>query len=76
MGDLKRPKEPMPDFVSDALEEHDLKVAYDRRPPYQRNDYLRWIKRAKQDATKQRRLLKMLKELRQGYGYMGMKWKS
>ncbi len=74
MGTLKRPKQPMPGFVSDALRTHGLEDAYRDRPPYQRNDYLGWINRAKQDATKQRRLAKMLEELRQGHGYMGMDW--
>jgi [protein-PII] uridylyltransferase len=33
-----------------------LRAAYDARPPYQRNDYLGWINRAKQDDTRQKRL--------------------
>ena len=73
---LKRPKQTMPKFVKSALEKEDLKVAYDERPPYQRNDYLGWINNAVKDATKQRRLSKMLSELKQGHGYMGMDWKQ
>ena len=76
MGSLKRPKQPMPRFVSEALKSNGLESAYAARPPYQRNDYLWWINDAKQDATKQRRLSKMLDELRQGHGYMGMDWNS
>ena len=64
----------MPDFVRDALAEEGLEAAYQSRPPYQRNDYLMWINNAKQWPTKQRRLDKMLHELRQGHGYMGMAW--
>lgn len=74
MPDLKRPKQPMPGFVKAALEKEGLRAAYDARPPYQRNDYLWWINEAKRDDTKNRRLTTMLTELRQGHGYMGMKW--
>ena len=37
---LKRARQPMPDFVLDALYEHNLMDAYKSRPPYQQNDYL------------------------------------
>ncbi|NNJ76295.1 MAG: YdeI/OmpD-associated family protein [Anderseniella sp.] len=76
MADLKRPRQAMPGIVCDALRNHDLEQAYRDRPPYQRNDYLWWINDAKRDETKERRLAKMLEELRQGQGYMGMKWNS
>lgn len=72
---LKRSKQPMPDFVSEALLEKELVEAYDARPPYQRNDYLMWINKAAKDETKESRLEKMLAELKQGHGYMGMDWK-
>jgi uncharacterized protein YdeI (YjbR/CyaY-like superfamily) len=64
----------MPDFVRAALKAKRLEDAYAARPPYQRNDYLMWINAAKQQATKQRRLAKMLEELAQGRAYMGMVW--
>ena len=48
---LKRPRYPMPDFVNDALIERDLWDAYKSRPPYQQNDYVGWITRAKRAAT-------------------------
>jgi len=35
---LKRPINPMPAFVRDALEAKKLTAAYESRPPYQRND--------------------------------------
>ena len=76
MAYLKRPEQTMPDLVSDALKNQDLKQAYRDRQPYQRNDYLWWINDAKRDEIKQRHLAKMLDELRQGHGYMGMKWNS
>ena len=66
----------MPGFVSEALKTHGLENAYNDRPPYQRNDYLWWINDAKQDSTKRRRLSKMLDELREGRGYMGMDWNT
>jgi uncharacterized protein YdeI (YjbR/CyaY-like superfamily) len=74
MSDLKRPLQPMPDFVRRALEDRSLMAAYESRPPYQRNDYLWWINDAKQQATKKKRLAKMLSELEAGSGYMGMEW--
>lgn len=71
---LKRPLEPMPDFVVDALYKHDLMEAYKSRPPYQRNDYLGWINRAKHPETKAKRLRQMLDELKRGDVYMKMKY--
>ncbi len=71
-----RPRHPMPDFVRDALEAHDLLDAYLARPPYQRNDYLGWIARAKREETRRRRLNQMLEELRLGDVYMKMAWRG
>jgi uncharacterized protein YdeI (YjbR/CyaY-like superfamily) len=65
----------MPDFVSDALTEHGLFAAYLSRPAYQQNDYVGWISRAKRSATKERRLLQMLDELRRGDVYMKMDYR-
>jgi uncharacterized protein YdeI (YjbR/CyaY-like superfamily) len=73
---LRRPRQHMPAFVRRALEERDLRRSYDDRPPYQRNDYLWWIKDAKRDATRERRLAQMLDELEQGDRYMRMPWKG
>ena len=70
----RRQRHPMPDLVRDALEAHGLKEAYDARPPYQRNDYVGWIARAKREDTRQRRLAQMLDELRRGDVYMKMPW--
>lgn len=72
---LKRPKNPMPLFVLDALNERGLMDAYLARPPYQQNDYLGWIARAKLEATKTKRLQQMLDELDGGRLYMNMTWK-
>jgi uncharacterized protein YdeI (YjbR/CyaY-like superfamily) len=65
----------MPDFVLEALEEHGLMAAYKSRPPYQQNDYLSWINRAKRTQTKEKRLLQMLDELKRGDVYMKMAYK-
>lgn len=72
---LRRPLHPMPPEVSRALGERGLRAAYDARPPYQRNDYLGWIARARRPETRQRRLMKMLDELELGGVYMGMRWR-
>jgi uncharacterized protein YdeI (YjbR/CyaY-like superfamily) len=62
----------MPDAVREALTSRDLMGAYDARPPYQRNDYISWITRAKRPETRQKRLDIMLRELASGSGYMGL----
>jgi uncharacterized protein YdeI (YjbR/CyaY-like superfamily) len=71
---LTRATQPMPDSVARALDADDLRTAYDARPPYQRNDYLGWINRARREDTKQKRLRQMLAELAAGEGYMNMPW--
>ena len=72
---LSRPLQPMPDFVRDELVERGLMDAYRSRPPYQQNDYLSWINRAKRPATKEKRLHQMLDELAHGDVYMKMPYK-
>jgi hypothetical protein len=69
-----RPRLDMPDFMHAALNKRKLMDAYMARPPYQRNDYISWITRAKLPATRQKRLKQMLAELKQGDVYMNMKW--
>ncbi len=71
---LKRELQPMPPFVESALDEQGLMAAYQERPPYQRNDYVSWITRAKREETKLKRLAQMLDELRGGDRYMNMAW--
>ena len=68
----RRPRHPMPPFVEQALTERGVLDAYRNRPPYQQNDYIGWITRAKQTATRQRRLEQMLEELAAGDAYMSM----
>lgn len=73
---LKRPRYEMPQFVRQALIEHGLMDAYRARPPYQQNDYIAWITRAKRQATVQKRLAQMLEELKAGDRYMKMPYKA
>lgn len=64
----------MPAFVKAALRDSNLMEAYLARPPYQRNDYIGWILRAKREETKKKRLDQMIKELQGGFLYMNMKY--
>jgi len=66
----------MPDFIRQALEENGLMDRYHTRPPYQQNDYIGWITRAKMESTSQKRLDQMLDELRRGDSYMKMSYKA
>jgi len=65
----------MPTFLRVALNGRGLMDAYRARPPYQQNDYIGWIMRAKLETTRQKRLNQMLDELEKGGVYMKMKWK-
>jgi len=69
---MTRPIYDIPDYVSAALDESGLWERYRSRPPYQRNDYIGWITRAKREETRKKRLNQMLDELRGGETYMGM----
>jgi uncharacterized protein YdeI (YjbR/CyaY-like superfamily) len=73
---LKRQKHPMPGYVKGALEQRGLMDAYRSRPAYQQNDYIGWVTRAKQEATKQKRLNQMQEELEGGKYYMNMVWRQ
>lgn len=68
----RRPRYPMPGFILEALKTAALLDAYNARPPYQQNDYIGWITRAKRADTRQRRLSQMLEELNAGDRYMKM----
>lgn len=63
---LARQIHPLPDYIDKALILRDLVGAYSARPPYQKNDYVGWITRAKREGTRQRRLEQMLEELERG----------
>ena len=70
---LQRPRHPIPEFVTRALEERGLAEAYRARPAYQQNDYIGWITGAKREETREKRLRQMLDELEAGGVYMNMK---
>lgn len=71
---LTRPHLAIPSEVREAMESRGLMDAYRLRPPYQQNDYIGWIARAKRPETRQKRLDQMLDELARGNVYMNMKW--
>ena len=53
---LQRELQPMSEFINKALSDNGVMDDYLARPAYQQNDYLSWINRAKQEATKTKRL--------------------
>lgn len=71
---MKRPKHNMPDYMANALRKNNLFDKYNKRPWYQRNDYVRWISSPKKEETKRKRLNQMLSELTKGDVYMKMTW--
>lgn len=71
---LKRSVYPIPNDILKILAEEGLMDAYRLRPPYQQNDYIGWITRAKLPATREKRVRQMIEELRGGEKYMGMDW--
>lgn len=73
---LKRAINPMPQELLERLKLEKLDTAYSLRPPYQQNDYLGWILRAKTLNTREKRISQMLEELRNGDKYMGMKYNA
>jgi uncharacterized protein YdeI (YjbR/CyaY-like superfamily) len=73
---LKRPVSPMSPAIRKKLSAAGLLRAYQARPAYQKNDYLRWIKAAKLETTREKRTQQMLRELKAGNVYMKMKWNS
>jgi uncharacterized protein YdeI (YjbR/CyaY-like superfamily) len=66
----------MPDYVAEALDREALWERYRARPPYQQNDYIGWITRARREETRQKRLRQMTLELKSGDAYMGMKYNA
>lgn len=73
---LKRDVHKMPAWVRRALLDKGLMKAYRARPPYQQNDYIGWITRAKLEATRRKRLAQMLAELARGDKYMKMGYRA
>lgn len=73
---LQRAWHPVPEYVEQAINQRGLMDRYLNRPPYQRNDYIGWITRAKREETRYKRLQQMLDELETGDSYMGMVYKA
>nr|WP_319564481.1 YdeI/OmpD-associated family protein [uncultured Rhodoferax sp.] len=73
---MTREPYPMPEAIRAAMAEKNLTAAYEVRPPYQRNDYIGWITRAKLPATQHKRLAQMLAELAAGNAYMKMPYRA
>lgn len=73
---LTRPTQAMPADIASHLRADGLRSAYDARPPYQQNDYLGWIARAKRPETREKRIAQMLSELTAGDVYMKMAWRG
>jgi uncharacterized protein YdeI (YjbR/CyaY-like superfamily) len=73
---LKRERYPMPGYIRQALVQDGMMDEYINRPPYQQNDYIGWITRAKLEPTRQKRLKQMLEELKRGDAYMKMPWRG
>lgn len=71
-----RPRNAMPEDIAGLLGDRGLWAAYEARPPYQRNDYLGWIGRARREETRVRRIAQMLTELEGGELYMHMSWRT
>jgi hypothetical protein len=69
---LTRPRHEMPDYIEAALKRRGVLDDYRARPAYQQNDYIGWISRAHEDATRDKRLSQMLDELEKGGVYMNM----
>jgi uncharacterized protein YdeI (YjbR/CyaY-like superfamily) len=66
--------QPMPGNVRGALAKRKLTEAFEARPDYQRNDYLKWISSANGPTTKQQRIDQMLDELEKGGLFKGEPW--
>jgi len=64
----------MPKDVEERLNAENLMDIYHNRPPYQQNDYIGWITRAKKAETRNKRINQMVSELHDGHWYMGMKY--
>lgn len=62
----------MPDDVMAILKSEKVLDDFTARPAYQQNDYVGWISRAARAETRQKRIIQMVHELRQGGVYMNM----
>ena len=74
LSHLKRSLYPIPEDILSALENKGLLDKYYARPPYQRNDCMGWITRAKREETRENRIRQMIDELNQGATYIKMEY--
>lgn len=65
---------PMPEDMTQALELSGLKSAYNKRPQYQRNEYITWIVEGRREFMRRKRIGQMLEELEDGRTFMGKPW--
>lgn len=68
----RRARNPMPRDILARLKKEGVMSDYTARPAYQRNDYLGWIGRAKQEDIREKRISQMIQELKNGGVYMKM----
>lgn len=73
---VKRPEKKLPDGLRARLVAEGLLEAYNKRPRYQRTDYISWIEGAKRGETKEKRAAQMIGELQNGDEYMGMPYNA
>ncbi len=73
---LKRDTNLMPNDVAETLNSTGTMDAYKLRPPYQQNDYIGWIEKAKRGETRLKRINQMIAELQSGDAYMGMHYNA
>lgn len=76
MTTSRRPRHSMPADVDERLRSSGVLTSYDKRPAYQRNDYLIWIDEAKKPETREKRIRQMIDELKCGDVYMKMRWNA
>lgn len=62
------------DFIKDRLVKENVLDKYNKRPAYQRNQYIDWITSAKRETTKEKRLNQMIDELKVGDSFRGEKY--
>jgi uncharacterized protein YdeI (YjbR/CyaY-like superfamily) len=67
-------QQPMPGNVKGALAKRKLTEAYEARPQYQQQEYLKWIAAAAGPTAKQKRIDQMLEEIEKGGVFKGEPW--
>lgn len=63
----------IPEFIKRILLKHDLLEKYNSQIYTYRKGYVKCIEDAKREETKKRRIDQMIRELREGKAYMGMR---